>query len=357
MNNKSNKLLYIGKKIINPCSGGEQINLRNQILLEEIYGEEITYIDSISMSLYAKLCGGITNLMIKKIRRELASGEYGVVFLSHSFFGRIARDIRNKFPDIKVITFFHNIELHYAKEYMRIKGLKTLPFLLTTKYWEKICVDNSDYLITLNARDSRLLELYYGRYSNIILPTSFQDKYDESKRILIENKNKDLPIDYLFVGTSFFANVQGVQWFINNVMPHADGHFWVIGNGMDKIAFSNVTDKIHILGYVESLEDYYYSARMIISPIFSGAGMKTKTAEALMYGKRILGSKEAYEGYEVCDTMHECNTSEEFIQVIKRIGDNPQRYFVLSRRLFVTNYSITSIKNKFIKWYNMNVTE
>ena len=69
------------------------------------------------------------------------------------------------------------------------------------------------------------------------------------------------PIDYLFVGVSFFANVEAVQWFINNVMPMVDGHFHVVGKGMNKALFHNVTNRVHIHGYVDDLSDYYYRAR------------------------------------------------------------------------------------------------
>lgn len=37
----------------------------------------------------------------------------------------------------------------------------------------------------------------------------------------------------------------------------------------------------------------------MVMPIFSGSGMKVKTAEALMYGKFLIGTKEAFEGYEI----------------------------------------------------------
>ena len=41
---------------------------------------------------------------------------------------------------------------------------------------------------------------------------------------------------------------------------------------------------------VDCLETWYEKADVVISPIFLGSGMKTKTAEALMYGKPILGT-------------------------------------------------------------------
>jgi hypothetical protein len=36
----------------------------------------------------------------------------------------------------------------------------------------------------------------------------------------------------------------------------------------------------------------------VIAPIFDGSGMKTKVAEALMHGKKVVGTPEAFSGYE-----------------------------------------------------------
>lgn len=73
-----------------------------------------------------------------------------------------------------------------------------------------------------------------------------------------------------------------------------------------------------IIGTVECLSTFYNNSTAVIEPIFYGGGMKTKTAEALMYGKVIFGTNEAFEGYDVSygDYAYMCNTSEEFIDKI-----------------------------------------
>ena len=73
--------------------------------------------------------------------------------------------------------------------------------------------------------------------------------------------------------------------------------------------------------------------------------MKTKIAEALMYGKTIVGTKEAFEGY-IKDNraMIECNTDEEFIfslNTINNVGFNN-----ISREIFINNYSNANNKTK-----------
>ena len=42
---------------------------------------------------------------------------------------------------------------------------------------------------------------------------------------------------------------------------------------------------------------WYRGALAVVAPIRSGSGMKTKVAEALMHGKRVVGLPEAFVGY------------------------------------------------------------
>ena len=39
----------------------------------------------------------------------------------------------------------------------------------------------------------------------------------------------------------------------------------------------------------------------MLFPIFEGSGMKLKTCEALMFGKNIIGTPEAFAGYDIDD--------------------------------------------------------
>lgn len=333
------KFLYIGKKINRITSGADQVNRRNQQLLEEISCGQITYVEPTSGGVLDKMVLGVNKQMLASVRRELDNGKYTHVFISQSLMGRIAKYVKKHFPSVIIINFFHNIEVQYANEYFKTKGLKALPFYLVVKWWEKVGCKYTDKFITLNQRDSILLEKIYRREATIELPTSFDDSFD-AEQIAFVSRNKELPqIDYLFVGVAFFANIQGVQWFIDNVMPNIDGHFYVVGKGMDKVPFKNLTSNIHIYGFVDNLAEFYYRAKMVVSPIFVGGGMKTKTAEALMYGRTIVGTEEAFEGYlfdKHC--MHQCYTPEDFVKAISS----------MSRRNFLNPYS----RDLYSKYYS-----
>lgn len=315
------KILYIGDKVFSPKDGAEQVNMRNQVHLEKIFSKNITYLSpSIrkSRNPLQRFYLGVTDLFVKEVLQELSNGCYGYVFISHSTMGRLTKKIKQVYPNVRVVVFFHNIEIQYAHEYYKTVGLMALPFYLAVKRWEKMACKFSDYNITLNHRDSKLLKNIYGRDVNLELPTSFEDRFCEDKRIEMTDRCKE-QIDYLFVGVAFFANVHGIQWFIDNVMPKVSGHLYVIGKGMDKYTFKNLNERIHIYGFVDDLSYYYYNAQCVVSPIFVGGGMKTKTAEALMYGKTIIGTSESFEGYKFDDKcMCLCNTSVEFVEALKK---------------------------------------
>ena len=92
--------------------------------------------------------------------------------------------------------------------------------------------------------------------------------------------------------------INGLDWFLKYVLPYIDCKLMVIGREMKKYSSPDITEKVEIIGEVEDLSVYYEMADAIICPIFIGDGMKTKTAEAMMYGKTIFATDEALEGYD-----------------------------------------------------------
>ena len=109
------KLLYIGDKQISVKDGWDQVNKRNQVVVERLFAK-VTYIplDNISLSHYFNF--SITNKVISETLSELTKG-YDYVFVCQSLCGRICKVIKRHFPNIRIITFFHNIEKQYAKAF------------------------------------------------------------------------------------------------------------------------------------------------------------------------------------------------------------------------------------------------
>lgn len=336
------KILHIGKEIDKPTSGGEQISARNQYFLKDIQKSELSYINLDDGYFASRLLCGVSGHVLKQIDILLSTNTYTHVFISQSYLGRVAYFIRKKYPNIIIVIFYHNIEFHFAKEAYRVHGIKAIPSIIISYIWESISTKIGNILITLNSRDDKLLKKVYNRSSDINLPTSLPDMFDKS-RIITSSSTTE--INYLFVGVAFFANIEAITWFIDHVMPHIPGTLHIVGKGMDAINFT-ISDRVKVSGFVEDLSLFYYNANFVVAPILSGGGMKTKTAEALMYGKTIIGTTEAFEGYEHCKScMHICNTKEEFTSLINKLVELHQIkcYNPASRELFVRNYSHSAV--------------
>lgn len=88
----------------------------------------------------------------------------------------------------------------------------------------------------------------------------------------------------------------------------------------------------------------------MVLPIFKGSGMKVKTCESLMYGKNIIGTPEAFEGY---DLQHDrvgavCADAAQFIQAIQSFVATPRpRFNAYSRSVFLEHYSEDVVSQQF----------
>ncbi|MDR2580148.1 MAG: glycosyltransferase family 4 protein [Fibromonadaceae bacterium] len=267
-----------------------------------------------------------------------------LVFIEDSRYGRISKIIKQKYPLKKIIVFFHNSEYEYIKQ----EHSHNLIRQHIVKKNEEWACKYSDKIVVLNKRDKSVIQKLYGRVADAVIPISFSNKQIEF------NKNEiSYPPTALFLGSNFFANIHGIKWFIEKVLPFVKIKLKIVGKNMDKANLPK-NDKLEIIGYIESLDDCMQNADFIVLPIFKGSGMKVKTCEALMHGKNIIGTQEAFQGYDVdfekvgaC-----CETAEEFIKAINEFPSRFNRkYNEYSRSKFLEKYSNDVTFRQFAKMF------
>jgi hypothetical protein len=182
---------------------------------------------------------------------------------------------------------------------------------------EKFAVNRATIISALNDRDSKGLQRYYGRGADLILPIGME----KDENIITNNTNRE---DHygLFVGSSIGPNVEGLKWFFNNVAGKTPQvKYYIVGSCCDAFANFPYPSNVCLKGRVDELGEYYRNASFVICPIFSGSGMKTKTIEALKYGKTILGTTEAFEGIDVDFTKVglKSDNAEDYIRTINSL--------------------------------------
>jgi hypothetical protein len=179
----------------------------------------------------------------------------------------------------------------------------------------------------------------------MVIPVSIVDRYNNEYKL-------DVPKEQfiLFFGSAFFANVEGVRWFKENVMPFVSIPLFIVGKGFEQYESELTTNNITVIGSVDNPEWYFYHSLCVVAPIFSGSGMKVKTAEAMMYGKKILGSDESFVGYDSQNSnLVICNEAAQYISCINDLKEEDV-FCKDVREEYLQNFTIDSVLSNFKKF-------
>lgn len=365
------KLLYISAQLLREKSGGGNSARAHLNSIKKICGED--NVDVIAFSwgemelddTHNWVIRGYNNKLEKmmniltgrvcccskksdrKIINIIREKKYDIVFFDDGVFGSLLKEIKRKFPSIKTICYFHGVHRNSSVQLIKKdkRNILKLPSFFTKIYSEKLMADNIDILLLLNKRDENEVWRYYSRKADYYLPVYLED-IPYTPRIYGE---KGI-IELLFVGGYFWPNIIGIKWFVLNVMQHLPNefHLTIVGNGMDRLNDIDIfkRDNISVFGRVESLVEFYNKADIVVGPIFDGDGMKTKTAEALLFGKTFLGTSESLCGYEEL-SEYECNTAEQFINRIMDYVHAGSFYNERMREIYISKYSDFSTERLF----------
>lgn len=264
---------------------------------------------------------------VKMIFETISDKKISIVYIDNSISGQLIKKIKLKFPEILVISFFHDIEIVKMKEEKKVSFVRRM--ILPVFYRnEQLTADYADKTIVLNQRDKKLYEDSYKKTPDAIVPISIP----EIENIPFEKKHrKNDKLQILFVGVEYGPNLSGVRWFLNKVLPNVscEYEFNVVGYHMENYReeFEKYSNRVHVIGTVDSLKEWYADADLVVAPIFEGGGMKVKTAEALSYGKRFIGCTESLEGYweDMPDAIRNrkvfrCNDPQEFAKTVDMVA-------------------------------------
>jgi hypothetical protein len=351
-----NNILLITNKISSAPKGGREMLCKLTFdILKNIYKDNFFTIqlNTNSITNYKDIVNafkghidGVNDDSINETLRLIKAKNIAKVFIDGSNLGAMCKIIKKKYPKIIIFTFFHNVESRFFLGALKeSKTLRALAVFIINYLAEKKSVKWSDRLLCINKRDSALLNKVYGRASTDLYPMSLEDKLTlDPTEYTPQTDDRYI----LFVGGTFYANVLGISWFVKNVVPNINMKLYIVGKGFEKLKSKlEIDGKVQVIGAVESLEEWYVNSHFVIAPIFDGSGMKTKVAEALMYGKRIIGTPEAFTGYE--DIVERvgviCHNSDEFIAEIASYNATGAPFFDTElRAIYENNYSFEAAK-------------
>lgn len=360
-------VLFISDFILAKEQGAKRLSQAHEMTLCSIFGEtnvdvialnasdipysnRIVYVDK-RITKIEKLLNVVMGMPFllrrsayKQIIKFCKQNRYDFIFIDHSIYGKVSKGIK-KVSHSKIITFFHGIMQYQNEEYKKQNKTSIFyPVLQNNmKINESLAVQTSDKCILLNERDNINFMKYYRRYADAYFPVYYQGK--EIK--IVPHDYDENEFNILFVGGYFWPNIHGISWFVINVMPHLNKKIKlnIVGNGMEKLRSTLTRENVNVIGKVQNLDDWYNNADIVIGPIFEGEGMKSKTCEAIMYGKRYLGTEEALCGYPEL-REYQCDSEADFINSINAVYNaHLPKYSSKMREIYLKNYSPVKAEN------------
>jgi glycosyltransferase involved in cell wall biosynthesis len=210
---------------------------------------------------------------------------------------------------IPIVLRLHNIESQYFFEQGRCH--KSLPLSLIYKWesmklisYEKSIYAQSQKILCISCHEAEQLKsLYPDKYIKW-LPTSIKFEAEANER------GDSGPI-IAFSGSMYLPNnIEAVTWFANKVFPQVlssvpEAEFWIIGRGPSKeVKELGMRQNIRITGEVPNSHRLISEARVIIVPLFHGAGVKIKLLEAIGLGKLVVSTTQAIVGTPLKPDCH-----------------------------------------------------
>lgn len=338
-----NDVTYIGPKITDPIISGMY---KEVIFLERD--------KNVIRRLFALIRGVSSSLYYAWKNLKIDFSKYDFCIMDFTKLDFVVDGKKMKCP---LIVKAHNVEFDYShNDYIKNKKINKWVVSKLSYAQENTILNKATHIFALTEQDKTRLITLYGDTINgkiSLNPVALEEKD-------INIVEKGTPLKLLITGSLWYGeNANGVMWFIDNVLSKLGKsvHLTVAGARPNEDLIRKVQnyENVEIVASPESMDDFFHDTNVIIAPVFSGAGMKVKVAEALAYGKVLIGTHHAIIGYDVIDgeNAYIANNADEFILKLKYIDKmTDSQYQDICRNaymLFKKNHSVDSSRKQWRK--------
>lgn len=276
-------------------SGGAALTRSNFDLLKELFEVEAVHsLPAGTASLFSKLIrflwalfgylGGNTPRFERQVGRLVQTNNYKLVFIDHGVLGRLAKIIKTVAPATKVVIHFHNVEADYYWNLFKTTPVIGQVLQSAARKNEELAHKWADGIIALTREDQTRFQELYGEFDRAIIPVG---GLSISTGLSVGEMR---PNYLLFCGSYFGPNIEGLIWFVKEILPKIPYELVVIGYGMEQLAQTLQHNRLKIVGTVSETLPYYQQAIAVINPVLSGAGMNVKSIEAIGLGVNFLST-------------------------------------------------------------------
>lgn len=299
--------------------------------------------------------------MEEDIKNCLKNNKIDVINIDFPHMCSVMLNIETKVP---MVLNEHNIEW---KVYQTISNsqknlIKKLAYYIDSyrlkKYEQKIlnCLDIKRITFVSDKDMKSMIDIGQCRKEVACLIPVGADIHNENKKIVLDKKTTNI----IYVGKmSYGPNIEAVQWFVDKVFPILKKKidnikFYIVGKDpVDKIK-ELATDDIIVTGCVESVDEYYELADLVVLPLLNGGGVKVKLLEAIGFNKAIVSTSVGVEGtiYSDGESIPVTDDSLQFAELCLKVLSSKEYQENIMKKsydIFLENYTWKSVGDRYIR--------
>lgn len=226
------------------------------------------------------------------------------------------------------------------------------------KMWNRIqqrAITSAKAVAVCSEADAKLL----AASNAVVIPNCFPDPTDQLVAVDEGHTRAErLPSSLLMVGNySYEPNLDGAQFMARDVMPlilqqHPTAQLRLVGRGGGPGLFAlGELPGVHVVGEVESTNEYLRTSEVALAPVRFGGGTRIKLIEAFAYGLPSVSTTVGCHGLDVRDggQLLVADSARDFAGAVSRLLSDPGLRSAVGqagRDLYEREYSPTSISSR-----------
>jgi len=240
--------------------------------------------------------------------------------------------IKNK----NLFLIYDTIDLHFQR-IKREWELKDSSSKKLEKKWKKSlalernCSSKASLTITVTHDEKKVVDDWGAKCSvvpNIHKPSSMQiPSFGEREGLL-------------FIGSYLHPpNVDSVIWLCEEIMPEVwernpKINLTLLGSNPTDKVLSYKNDKVFVPGFIHDVKPYFERAKIFLSPLRYGAGMKGKIGQSMALGLPVITTKVGAEGMNLVHDMNSmiAESSKDFVAAICSLYTDEKSWNRLSQK-------------------------